>query len=206
MKTMNKETKIKKIISMINAGKTWEECSELFGHTVYYIQKIVREHYKMHTRYNNLLCKARENKKLKKESVPVIDADEAIGKEVILVETGYLLKSDTSVLTQEDIPIYIPLFCVNELSKMAKDNKKAKEIINIITTSNLIQQINLKGIENFYIPRTSFEHKPRSRGIAAVAKYLSECYWDVHVYTNSYEIVKILKEQEVTNVDVMVVL
>lgn len=203
MKTMSRETKIKKIISMINAGKTWEECSELLGNSVYYSQKMVREYYKTPTRYNNLLRKARENKKLKKESIPVVDADEVIGKEVFLVETGYLLKSDTSVLTQEDIPVYIPVFCVSELTKMANDNKTAEEIISIITASNSIQQIELKGIENFYIPRPSFEYKSRSRGIAAVAKYLSECYWNVKVWTNSYEVVKILEEQKSDNIDVI---
>lgn len=227
MKTMCKETKIKKVISLINSGKTWEECSELLENSVAYLQKIVREYYKTPTRYNNLLRKARENKKAneqlsisnteasKVEDVEVVEkvetAEESFevfdkfgeDEEVILVETGYLLEVGISVFTQNVLPIFISSFCVNELDKMAKDNEKAKEIIMAIMSTNAVQQINLRGYEYVYIKRPSFEYKPRSKGIAAAAKYLAECYPHVRVLTNSYEVVKILEEQDCENINVI---
>ena len=219
IKTMCKETKIKKAISLINAGKTWEECSEILGNSVAYLQKIVRESYKTPTRYNNLLRKARENKKANEqmsepmvkdvevkveaaESIEVFDEFEE-DEEVILVETGYLLEAGISVFTQNVLPIFIPSFCINELDKMAKDNEKAKEIIMAIMSTNAVQQTNLRGYEYVYIKRPSFEYKSRSKGIAAAAKYLAECYSHVRVLTNSYEVERILKEQNCENINVI---
>lgn len=228
-KTMSKETKIKRVIGMINSGKTWEECADFFGHSVTYLQKIVRESYKTPTRYNNLLRKARENKKANEqlsisnteaskvedvevvekvetaeESFEVIDEFEEAEEEVILVETGYLLEAGISVFTQNVLPIFIPSFCINELDKMAKDNEKAKEIIMaIMSTTNAVQQTNLRGYEYVYIRRPSFEYKSRSKGIAAAAKYLAECYPHVRVLTNSYEVVRILEEQYCENINVI---
>ena len=219
IKTMCKETKIKKAISLINAGKTWEECSEILGNSVAYLQKIVRESYKTPTRYNNLLRKARENKKANEqmsepmvkdvevkveaaESIEVFDEFEE-DEEVILVETGYLLEAGISVFTQNVLPIFIPSFCINELDKMAKDNEKAKEIIMAIMSTNAVQQTNLRGYEYVYIKRPSFEYKSRSKGIAAAAKYLAECYPHVRVLTNSYEVVRILEEQDCENINVI---
>ena len=219
IKTMCKETKIKKAISLINAGKTWEECSEILGNSVAYLQKIVRESYKTPTRYNNLLRKARENKKANEqmsepmvkdvevkveaaESIEVFDEFEE-DEEVILVETGYLLEAGISVFTQNVLPIFIPSFCINELDKMAKDNEKAKEIIMAIMSTNAVQQTNLRGYEYVYIRRPSFEYKSRSKGIAAAAKYLAECYSHVRVLTNSYEVERILKEQNCENINVI---
>lgn len=219
IKTMCKETKIKKAISLINAGKTWEECSEILGNSVAYLQKIVRESYKTPTRYNNLLRKARENKKANEqmsepmvkdvevkveaaESIEVFDEFEE-DEEVILVETGYLLEAGISVFTQNVLPIFIPSFCINELDKMAKDNEKAKEIIMAIMSTNAVQQTNLRGYEYVYIRRPSFEYKSRSKGIAAAAKYLAECYPHVRVLTNSYEVERILKEQNCENINVI---
>lgn len=216
---MCKETKIKKAISLINAGKTWEECSEILGNSVAYLQKIVRESYKTPTRYNNLLRKARENKKANEqmsepmvkdvevkveaaESIEVFDEFEE-DEEVILVETGYLLEAGISVFTQNVLPIFIPSFCINELDKMAKDNEKAKEIIMAIMSTNAVQQTNLRGYEYVYIKRPSFEYKSRSKGIAAAAKYLAECYSHVRVLTNSYEVERILKEQNCENINVI---
>lgn len=216
---MCKETKIKKAISLINAGKTWEECSEILGNSVAYLQKIVRESYKTPTRYNNLLRKARENKKANEqmsepmvkdvevkveaaESIEVFDEFEE-DEEVILVETGYLLEAGISVFTQNVLPIFIPSFCINELDKMAKDNEKAKEIIMAIMSTNAVQQTNLRGYEYVYIRRPSFEYKSRSKGIAAAAKYLAECYSHVRVLTNSYEVVRILEEQDCENINVI---
>ena len=216
---MCKETKIKKAISLINAGKTWEECSEILGNSVAYLQKIVRESYKTPTRYNNLLRKARENKKANEqmsepmvkdvevkveaaESIEVFDEFEE-DEEVILVETGYLLEAGISVFTQNVLPIFIPSFCINELDKMAKDNEKAKEIIMAIMSTNAVQQTNLRGYEYVYIRRPSFEYKSRSKGIAAAAKYLAECYSHVRVLTNSYEVERILKEQNCENINVI---
>ena len=216
---MCKETKIKKAISLINAGKTWEECSEILGNSVAYLQKIVRESYKTPTRYNNLLRKARENKKANEqmsepmvkdvevkveaaESIEVFDEFEE-DEEVILVETGYLLEAGISVFTQNVLPIFIPSFCINELDKMAKDNEKAKEIIMAIMSTNAVQQTNLRGYEYVYIRRPSFEYKSRSKGIAAAAKYLAECYSNVRVLTNSYEVERILKEQNCENINVI---
>ena len=222
MKTMSKQTKVKRTIGMINAGKTWEECSEILGNSVAYLQKIVRESYKTPTRYNNLLRKARENKRAKEleqqkttaedvERVEKVEAAESIevfdefeeDEEVILVETGYLLEAGISVFTQNVLPIFIPSFCINELDKMAKDNEKAKEIIMAIMSTNAVQQTNLRGYEYVYIRRPSFEYKSRSKGIAAAAKYLAECYSHVRVLTNSYEVERILKEQNCENINVI---
>lgn len=222
MKTMSKQTKVKRTIGMINAGKTWEECAEILENSVAYLQKIVRESYKTSTRYNNLLRKARENKRAKEleqqkttaEDVKIVEKVEAAesievfdefedDKEVILVETGYLLEAGISVFTQNVLPIFIPSFCINELDKMAKDNEKAKEIIMAIMSTNAVQQTNLRGCEYVYIRRPSFEYKSRSKGIAAAAKYLAECYPHVRVLTNSYEVVRILEEQYCENINVI---
>lgn len=222
MKTMSKQTKVKRTIGMINAGKTWEECAEILENSVAHLQKIVRESYKTPTRYNNLLRKARENKRAKEleqqkttaedvEIVEKVEAAESIevfdefeeDEEVILVETGYLLEAGISVFTQNVLPIFIPSFCINELDKMAKDNEKAKEIIMAIMSTNAVQQTNLRGYEYVYIKRPSFKYKTRSKGIAAAAKYLSECYPHVRVLTISYEVQRILEEQKCENINVI---
>ena len=212
-KTMSKQTKIKRIIGMINAGKTWEECSEILGHSVAYLQKIVRESYKTPTRYNNLLKKARENKKnaemqsVTKEIEPVnVDVVDEVEEEeeVILVETGYLLEKGVSVITGNVLPIYIPSFCIFELKKMARDDKKAKEILLAINSVS-IETTHLKGKEFEYLkvlPHTAV--KDRSKGITAAAVYLSTQYPHVRVLTNSYEVEKMIRMQNCDGINIIV--
>ena len=213
IKTMCKETKIKKAISLINSGKTWEEVSDLLGNSVAYLQKIVRESYKTPTRYNNLLKKARENKKtaemqsVTEEIEPVnVDVVNEVEEEeeVILVETGYLLENGISVITGNVLPIYIPSFCLRELDKMARDDIKAEEILLVINSIH-ISTTNLKGIEREYIkvlPTTPV--KDRIKGITAAAVYLSTQYPHVRVLTNSYEVEKMIRMQNCEGINIIV--
>ena len=206
-KTMSKQTKIKRSIGMINAGKTWEECSEILGHSVAYLQKIVRESYKTPTRYNNLLKKARENKKTAEmqsvtEEIEPVNVEEE--EEVILVETGYLLENGISVITGNVLPIYIPSFCLRELDKMARDDIKAEEILLVINSIH-ISTTNLKGIEREYIkvlPTTPV--KDRIKGITAAAVYLSTQYPHVRVLTYSYEVDKMIRMQNCDGIYIIV--
>ena len=134
-KTMSKETMAKRAISMIyNEMATWEDVAEALKLSVSYCRKIVREHYKSETAYNKLLAKARENARLKKEADKLIsvevDADEVKTdeaevdtevkaddeskteerKQVVLVETGYMLDVGLPGILNESLDVFMPSF------------------------------------------------------------------------------------------------
>ena len=198
-KSMNNETRVKKIIRMINKdGQTWEDISREMELSVPYLQKLVRKHYATEKRYNNLLHKARENKKVKGETKsiqPVVEINTPKKlEEVILMETGYLIEYGLEAFL-ESIPIFIPQFCINELEKMSSDMQVAKDVLLFIYSSDVIKTTNLRGKEVDYWTNVPFLVKNRTKGIVSAANYLKEKYGNVRVITNSYEVEKTVNAQ-----------
>lgn len=189
-KSKNNETRTAIAIRMINSGKTWEEVSEYLEISIPYIQKLTREHYTRPKNYNNLLHKARENKSKQKKVAEILP--EPI-EEVLVVDTGYLMEVGISALNQE-CPLYIPKFCLNELEKLSTSYKIAEDILLTIYSTHSIQVINLRGREVLF-QEPSIPVKDRTKGIVATATHLWSLFPHVRILTNSREVEILANEQ-----------
>lgn len=190
-KSKNNETRTSIAIRMINGGKTWEEVSEYLKISIPYIQKLTREHYIRPKNYNNLLKKAKENKANQKKVAEILP--EPI-EEVLVVDTGYLMETGVSAINQE-CPLYIPKFCLNELEKLSASYKIAEDILLAIYSTNSLQVINLRGREVLF-KEPSTPVKDRTKGIVATAAHLWSLFSHVRILTNSKEVEILANEQD----------
>lgn len=188
MKTLNNSSRCNKAISLINKGKTWEEVSKILDLSVPYIQKLVKLHYKRDKAYNNLLAKARENKKAKIQDFIV---SEDIN-EVIVTETGYVMKVG---VPNEALDMYIPAFCIGELEKLANRSQEAVDFLTVCWETSKVRCINIRGREMLY-KQPSFPVKNRSKGIVAVAIELIKMGFKVRLLTTSYEVAQLAELQD----------
>ena len=213
-KTMSKETMAKRAISMIyNEMATWEDVAEALKLSVSYCRKIVKEHYKSETAYNKLLAKARENARLKKEADKLIsvevDADEAEvdtevkaddesmteeRKQVVLVETGYMLDVGLPGILNESLDVFMPSFNLKELDKLTRSVQVAEEILTFYYSTYRITPIHLDGKEKLFSQPVELV-KPRTIGIVAVACHLWNNNYKVILKTNSKEVESLAKKQ-----------
>ena len=198
MKSLNSEQKVKKAKKLINNGASWEEAAKKVGFSERYLRELVRKSYSRTGDYKNLCKKAKTGEKTaNKQQMP----NEEISEEVILAETGYILTKGATALLKESITVFIPAFCIRELSKMAYRMPEADRFLNIFYSSNNFKVISLDNEEVF---EESMEGRIRSKGIVSVACHLWVNGMKVRVLTNSREIERLVKEQGFGN-DVKVI-
>lgn len=199
MNTSNNEKIANKAINMINGGASWEQVCKNLYFCKSYIQKIIKGTYKTEKDYNNLLAKAKANKKAIDEASRVIidtesDSEEDEVKEVIVVETGYLMKKGVEGITGENLDIFIPHFCIRELEKLAKSHKIAKKVLLMFCETITITPINLMRREEI-LEKPAGPAKIRTYGVVAVCCYLWRKGYRVRLLTNSREIERMANEQ-----------
>lgn len=194
-KTMNKETKGKKIIHMINReGADWLDVSKALGHTVQYCQKLARSQYKTETGYNKLLAKAKANKKAKEEAKKLLELNKPTVTEVVVTETGYLMTVGVDGIEKISSDIYVPRFCIKEMEKLARESSVAEEVVKYYFESREITAINLKGREELFVEPQEYL-KDRSLGVVALCYFLWLRGYNVRLLTTSKEIRELAKLQ-----------
>ena len=200
-RSVSNETRVKKVKAMINAGATWEDCAEEMGLSEKYLQSLVRASYKTESSYNKLLAKARANKKARAEEKKVIGndpTDEEV-KEVILLETGYILERGIDQILDESLDLFIPFFNIKELDKLSDSYEVAEKFLTIVYSSGRITSLNLKGRETIF-EEPSFSVKDRTFGVVASACYLWSMGYRVRLLTNSFEIEALANAQGVDEI------
>lgn len=229
IRTMNNETRAKKAISMIysdNVKATWEDVAKALKLCVSYCRKIVREHYKSETAYNKLLAKARENARHKKEADELIsvevDADKVKTdeaevdtevkaddeskteerKQVVLVETGYMLDVGLPGILNESLDVFMPSFNLKELEKLTRSVQVAEEILTFYYSTYRITPVQLKEEELFSKPVELV--KSRTIGVVAAACHLWANNYRVILKTNSKEVERLAKQQGI-DIDVVLI-
>ena len=183
--------------SIRHNGATWEDMAKYYNCSVSLIRERVRDSYKEghHSdEYKELSAKSRENEKLKKEAAPVILPPEEEVHEVIVTETGYLMKVGLAGILNESLDIVIPRFCLAELEKLSRGSTAAKEVLNLIWSTNRITTIKLKDEILFEEPR--FDVKKRTIGIVATCCDLFAADMKVRLLTTSYEVAELAKAQD----------
>lgn len=219
-KTMSKATMSKRAISMIyNEMATWEDVAEALKLSVSYCRKIVKEHYKSENAYNKLLAKARENARLKKEADKLISVevdvdevevdtevkadDESMRKQVVLVETGYMLDVGLPGILNESLDVFMPSFNLKELDKLTRSVHTAEEILTFYYSTYRITPIHLDGKEKLFCQPVELV-KPRTIGVVAAACHLWENNYKVILKTNSKEVESLAKQQGI-DIDVVLI-
>lgn len=209
-KTMNNETRANKAIRMINReGATWEDVAKVLQLSVSYCRKIVKDHYKSETAYNKMLAKARRNQKLKQEVEVLISVEiEADKKEVnneaevekqelkqvVVVETGYLLDVGIQAISEETLDMFMPAFNLKELDKLTRSIQVAEEILMMFYATHKITAINLRGDEELLQDPVE-PVKARTVGIVALCCHLWLRGYRVILKTNSQEVERLAKQQ-----------
>ena len=202
------------------------DVAEVLKISVSHCRKIVREHYKSKTAYNKLLAKARENARLKKEADKLIsvevDADEVKTdeaevdtevkaddeskteerKQVVLVETGYMLDVGLPGILNESLDVFMPSFNLKELEKLTRSVQVAEEILTLYYSTYRITPVQLKEEELFSKPVELV--KPRTVGVVAAACHLWANNYRVVLKTNSKEVERLAKQQGI-DIDVVLI-
>lgn len=163
-------------------GATWEDLAEMFGLSIKTLQKYVRESYSREGDYKNLLKKARLNKAAKQMAEAVLPQEV---DEVILVETGFLMRVGVKWVMEQSLDIYIPSLCIRELEGLSRSHKEAEDLLTYYWASGRIAPIDLYGEEELWEEPVVPVRKPRTRGIVAVAVKLDSLGKKVRLYTNS---------------------
>ena len=210
-KTMSKATMSKRAISMIyNEMATWEDVAEALKLSVSYCRKIVKEHYKS------------ENARLKKEADKLISvevdadevktdeaevdtevkADDESRKQVVLVETGYMLDVGLPGILNESLDVFMPSFNLKELEKLTRSVQVAEEILTLYYSTYRITPVQLKEEELFSKPVELV--KPRTIGVVAAACHLWANNYRVVLKTNSKEVERLAKQQGI-DIDVVLI-
>ena len=183
--------------SIRHAGATWESMAKHYNCSAGHIRKLVRESYvKKHhaTEYQELSDLSREHEKIQKEAAPVLNPPVEEVNEVIVTETGYLMKVGLNGILSESLDVVIPRFCVAELDKLSRSSTAASEVLNLIWSTDRITQLKLKDEILFEEPR--FDVKKRTIGIVAVCCDLFAADMKVRLLTTSYEVAELAKAQD----------
>ena len=181
-------------------GATCEDLSEMFGLSIGHIQRCVHKSYSRKGNYQNLLNKARLNKAAKQQA-EAQKAEPEIIEEVILVDSGFVMRAGVKWLMQQSLPLYIPAFCLRELERISEENPVAEQVLNFFWATRRMSSIELNGKEILLKEPSKPLEKPRSRGVVAVAVKLYSLGKKVRLYTNSYEVMKLALEQETLRID-----
>lgn len=182
--------------SIRHAGATWADMAKRYDCAEGTVQRYVRESYeKKHhdPRYKELCKVARENEKRQKEAAPVLEPLAEEVNEVIVTETGYLMKVGLNGILSESLDIVIPRFCMAELDKLSRSSTAASEVLNLVWSTDRITQLKLKDEILFEEPR--FDVKKRTIGIVAVCCELFAADMKVRLLTTSYEVAELAKAQ-----------
>lgn len=203
---------------------TREDLAEFFGLSSKRVLDKMRLHYanlnNFHTYFFDLLKENEKNaneeivniedsknvlagcsKENKKDGFEISDV-EADVTEVIVVETGYLLSVGVAGLLEQSLDIYMPLFCLRELEKMAtnaskisnSNTKTARELLTVIHSTHRINFVNLK--EEVLFEEPNFElRKLRSYGVVSLCCHLYSHGKTVRLLSNSQEIDKLAELQ-----------
>lgn len=190
-----------KCIRMINqSGATWEDLAEMFGLSIKTLQKYVKESYSRKGDYKNLLKKARLNKAAKQKAEAVLPQEI---DEVILVDTGFLMRVGVKWIMQQSLDIYIPSLCIRELEGLSRSYKEAEDLLTYYWASGRIAPIDLYGEEELWEEPVVPVRKPRTRGIVAVAVKLDSLGKKVRLYTNSKQVEWLALHQGSEDIDVI---
>lgn len=196
---------LRRVVDMIkNHGATWRDVEVYAKCKHASIQRrLKKEHYTTAEGYDRLLGWARENAKKKKQVAELLTTSPAEEvHEVILTETGYLMKVGVEGILNESLDIIIPSFCVNELTKLEKSFSSAEDVLGLIWTTNRITRINLK--EEILFEEPTFKVKDRTLGIVALCCHLYSNDMKVRLLTTSYEVMTLVAAQGFPPEDVKV--
>lgn len=152
---------------------TWEMIEDRFQYSRVTIQRKLKESYKLESAYKKLLDEVRENTRLKKEADALVSTPSPVVStptDIIVVETGYLMKVGLDDLLNTNQDIVIPEFCVGELKKLSQSSTSATKALALVRQkSDAKGPITLLKLEeNVLVEEPLFPVKRRSIGVVAV--------------------------------------
>ena len=205
-KSVNNATRATKVIRMIQRnGLTWKEVSTEMKLSVSYLQQILRSYYKSEKAYNNLLAKGRANKKAKKVVESASPKPKKVKpKEIIVVETGYLLNVGPERVLDANLDAYIPYFCIKELQHLLdspKATETANKVLSLYYRTHFVRPIN-SWQNDVLFEEPPYCVKPRSYGVVTLCCHLWSMGYAINLLTNSREIEELVNLQ---GIDVTVV-
>lgn len=180
-----------------NSKATWEMLEARFGYDRTTIQRKLKATYEREGCYKNLLKRVQENTRLRKQADAILASQP---KDVIIVETGYLMTIGLDEILKKGMDIIIPKFCESELEKLSEHFSSAEmtlaRIHEVRASNGPISFVKLK--ENVLFEEPLYEMKRRSVGIVAVC---CDVYASnpgdrtIHLLTTSYEVAELAKAQ-----------
>ena len=183
--------------SIRHYGRTWADMAKHYDCHETTIRARVRSSYKKGhhaSEYKELNRLSRENEKLQQEAAPVLVPLVEEVHEVILTETGYLMKVGMDGILSESLDIIIPRFCVAELDKLSRSSTAASEILKLIWSTDRLTQLKLK--EEILFEEPQYDVKKRTIGIVATCCELFAEGMKVRLLTTSYEVAELARAQD----------
>jgi len=177
---------------------TWEMAAEHYGYAVKTLQDFVRDHaFARKGDHDNFKEAVKEFTRLRQEKDGLIDTP---AKDVIITETGYLMKVGLDAILAQGMDIIIPKFCESELENLSPRFSSAGKVLSQLRANcadnGPITLLKLE--ENILFEEVSTPMKRRSEGIVAVC---CDVYAEspgnrkIHLLTSSYEVSELAKVQ-----------
>ncbi len=183
-----------------NGGFTWEQVAESLGVTPKTIRAYVSSSYtRRKSFYKELLAVEKANRETllaQAKEVLANDGDEI--DEVIVTETGALIKRGSAEVLAATLPIFIPLFCIRELEKLSASCLEAEHILAFYGAGGL-NTVNLRYKEELFCEPSFPVTKNRTIGVVAVCCELWVQGYKVRLLTSSREVAKLAEEQGIND-------
>lgn len=180
--------------SIRNNLATWETVAEVLGVTPKTIRGYVSASYSKKSYYRELIAKEKANREALLAQAREVISDEDEVDEVIVTETGALIKKGSAGIMDESLPIFVPFFCIRELEKLSRNCLEAEKVLAYYG-SGRITTINLRYREELFSEPSFAVSKSRTIGIVALVCELWTQGYKVRLSTTSKEVAKLAKEQ-----------
>ncbi len=186
---MTEKNMSKMIVALVKRGASWNDLKKFFKKDDKNIKKMFYDvnHYDSEEKYNKLWKRIDENTKR-----------ERVHKNAcILVETGALMSKNSynRIRASKDIEFFVPSFCVRELQKLQESDYLAVNALNLIREKD-IREVTCES-ETKLIKRPDHTVAPRVYGIVDYAMHLREEGINVGIWTNSFSVAKLAKDNNV---------
>ena len=191
---MTKGEKVDLIITLSELGATWNDLTRFLKQDKKELQALFN--------YVPLSDDYEENVRLIKKIWNRIDNNSDIVLEsVTLVETGMLMREDTvQIIKKANGYLAIPKFCIEELENLSKSTPVAVRGLAIANGKN-IKSIDLE--KRFYLRKPREHFKARAFTIVETACKLCDDGRDVTIWTTSYEVQNLAREQRMKSLKII---
>ena len=176
-------------------GYTWDDIAAKYCGIVKpeTIRQHVRKSYARKGDWDKLRKKEQANRVAKENAAELASRKET--NEVILADTGFLMLEGIPWIMNQSHDIYVSDMTLKELEGLSRSHQVADDLLTFFWSTKRLSTVSLFGKENLAVEPYVEPRKPRIRNIVASSLYLVSRGKKVKLYTNSFHVSELAKQQ-----------